>query len=55
MHVVDTQCVAEHCDSIIIGDAEPVWENVMEDAKGASLKRYTQVQPEYLRKCHNKA
>lgn len=43
--------VAEHCDSIIIGDAEPVWENVIEDCKRGELKkRYTPVQPEYPQK-----
>ena len=43
--------VAEHCDSIIIGDAEPVWENVIEDCKRGELKkRYTPVQPEYHQK-----
>ncbi len=36
----------EHCDAVIIGDAEPVWETVMEDCrKGTLKKRYEVVQP----------
>ena len=36
----------EHCDAVIRGDAEPVWETVMEDCrKGTLKKRYEVVQP----------
>ncbi len=39
--------VAEHCDSIIVGDAEPVWAEMIGDCrKGALQKRYLAVQPE---------
>ena len=36
----------QHCDAVIVGDAEPVWETVMEDCrKGTLKKRYEVVQP----------
>lgn len=39
--------VSEHCDSIIIGDAEPVWADMIEDCRRHELKeRYISVQPE---------
>ena len=39
--------VAEHCHSIIIGDAEPVWADMIEDCRRHELKeRYISVQPE---------
>lgn len=39
--------VSEHCDSIIIGDAEPVWADMVEDCRRHELKeRYISVQPE---------
>lgn len=39
--------VIEYCDSIIIGDAEPVWMDVIEDFKKGELKeRYTPIQPQ---------
>lgn len=39
--------VSEHCDSIIIGDAEPVWADMVEDCRRHELKeRYVSVQPE---------
>ena len=38
--------VAEHCDSVIVGDAEPVWETMLNDLKNGELKpRYDAVQP----------
>lgn len=38
--------VAEHCDCVIIGDAEPVWKDMIEDFQNGCLKeRYTAVQP----------
>ncbi len=38
--------VTEHCDCVIVGDAEPVWETMIEDFKNGSLKaRYDAVQP----------
>lgn len=36
----------QHCDAVIVGDAEPVWETVMEDCrKGTLKKRYEVTQP----------
>lgn len=38
--------VMEHCDSVIVGDAEPVWETMLNDLKNGELKpRYDVVQP----------
>lgn len=38
--------VMEHCDSVIVGDAEPVWETMLNDLKKGELKpRYDVVQP----------
>ncbi len=38
--------VGEHCDSVIVGDAEPVWETMLNDLKNGELKpRYDVVQP----------
>lgn len=38
--------VGEHCDSVIVGDAEPVWETMLGDLKNGGLKpRYDVVQP----------
>ena len=38
--------VIEHCDSIIIGDAEPVWEEMINDLLNHQLKqRYEGIQP----------
>lgn len=38
--------VSEHCDSIIVGDAEPVWADMLEDLKRGKLKkRYDVIQP----------
>ena len=38
--------IEQHCDAVIVGDAEPVWETVMEDCrKGTLKKRYEVVQP----------
>lgn len=38
--------VAEHCDCVMIGDAEPVWGEMIEDFRRGELKpRYTAVQP----------
>lgn len=38
--------VMEHCDSVIVGDAEPVWETMLNDLKKGELKpRYDAVQP----------
>ena len=38
--------VMEHCDSVIVGDAEPVWETMLHDLKKGELKpRYDAVQP----------
>ena len=40
--------VIEHCDSIIVGDAEPVWVDVIEDFQKGELKeRYIPIQPKY--------
>ena len=33
--------VSEHCDSIIVGDAEPVWAQMLEDLKRGELKKGT--------------
>lgn len=39
--------VAAHCDCVIVGDAEPVWETMLEDFQEGRLKsRYDVVQPE---------
>lgn len=39
--------VAAHCDCVIVGDAEPVWETMLEDFREGRLKsRYDVVQPE---------
>lgn len=39
--------VAEHCDSVMVGDAEPIWGRMIEDCqKGALKKRYEALQPE---------
>lgn len=39
--------VAGHCDCVIVGDAEPVWETMLHDFKHGRLKkRYDAVQPE---------
>ncbi|MBQ8148226.1 MAG: B12-binding domain-containing radical SAM protein [Lachnospiraceae bacterium] len=39
--------VAEHCDCVIVGDAEPVWKEMVEDCRAGTLqKRYDAVQPE---------
>ena len=38
--------VSEHCDCVIVGDAEPVWAEMIEDhRKGQLKKRYDPVQP----------
>lgn len=38
--------VSEHCDCVIVGDAEPVWATMLEDFKKGELKkRYDVVQP----------
>ena len=38
--------VAQHCDSLIVGDAEPVWAQMIEDCRAEHLqKRYDAVQP----------
>ena len=38
--------VAEHCDALIVGDAEPVWAEMIEDFHRGALKpRYDAVQP----------
>lgn len=38
--------VMEHCDSVIVGDAEPVWETMLNDLKKGELKpRYDVIQP----------
>lgn len=38
--------VSEHCDCVIVGDAEPVWATMLEDFKNGMLKsRYDVVQP----------
>ena len=38
--------VAEHCDCVIIGDAEPVWKDMIEDCRNGRMKdRYIAVQP----------
>ena len=36
-----------HADSIVIGEAEPVWQEVLEDAKKGSLKRIYRAKPHY--------
>lgn len=39
--------VSEHCDCVIVGDAEPVWKTMLEDfRKGRLQSRYDVVQPE---------
>lgn len=39
--------VEQHCDCVIVGDAEPVWETVLKDfQKGQMKKRYKAAQPE---------
>ena len=39
--------VAEHCDCVIVGDAEPVWETMLCDFKHGRLKkRYDALQPQ---------
>lgn len=39
--------VSEHCDCVIVGDAEPVWKTMLEDFRGGRLQsRYDVVQPE---------
>lgn len=39
--------VAEHCDCVIVGDAEPVWARMIEDCRrGVLQKRYDVKQPE---------
>lgn len=38
--------VAEHCDALIVGDAEPVWAEMIADFRRGALKpRYNAVQP----------
>lgn len=38
--------VGEHCDCVIVGDAEPVWKTMLEDFQRGELKsRYDVVQP----------
>lgn len=38
--------VAEHCDCVIVGDAEPVWQTMLNDLRNGELKpRYDVVQP----------
>lgn len=38
--------VQQHCDCVMIGDAEPVWATMVEDARAGKLKnRYTATQP----------
>lgn len=40
--------VAAHCDCVIVGDAEPVWETMIRDFRQHRLqKRYDAVQPAY--------
>lgn len=39
--------VAEHCDSVLVGDAEPIWVEMIEDCRRGNLKnRYEALQPE---------
>lgn len=39
--------VAEHCDCVMVGDAEPVWKEMIEDCRAGRLKtRYDAAQPE---------
>ncbi len=39
--------VAEHCDCVIVGDAEPVWAQMIEDCRRGELReRYDAEQPE---------
>lgn len=39
--------VAEHCDCVMVGDAEPVWKEMIEDCRAGRLKtRYDVAQPE---------
>lgn len=43
--------VEAHCDCIIVGDAEPVWETVLRDFQNGNMKkRYDVIQPEYPQK-----
>lgn len=43
--------VEKHCDCVIVGDAEPVWETVLRDFQNGTMKkRYDVVQPEYPQK-----
>lgn len=43
--------VENHCDCIIVGDAEPVWETVLKDFQNGNIKkRYQVVQPQYPQK-----
>ncbi|MBE6853937.1 MAG: B12-binding domain-containing radical SAM protein [Ruminococcus sp.] len=43
--------VAEHCDCVISGDAEPVWADMLEDFRNGCLKKhYVPVQPEFPQK-----
>lgn len=38
--------VGEHCDCVIVGDAEPVWKTVIDDFRAGNMKcRYDAVQP----------
>lgn len=38
--------VEEHCDAVIVGDAEPVWKTILRDCENNTLKkRYEVVQP----------
>lgn len=39
--------VAGHCDCVMVGDAEPIWERMIEDFRAGNLQsRYEAVQPE---------
>lgn len=31
---------SEHCDSVVIGEAEAIWENLLEDAEAGDLKKF---------------
>ena len=30
----------EHCDSVVVGEAEPIWVGLLEDAERGNLKPY---------------
>jgi len=42
---LDTLEVSEHADAVVVGDAEPVWDQLIRDAKNGKLQKIYRAQP----------